>query len=98
MNIDLQKDGSSLTLRPEGPIDTLSAPDLEKALTDNMEGISNIRIDFSEVDYISSAGLRVLLMRQKEMGRKGSMTLFNVSEEVKETLEIVGLLDFLKVE
>ena len=98
MNIDLQKDGSSLTLRPEGPIDTLSAPDLEKALTDNMEGISNIRIDFSEVDYISSAGLRVLLMRQKEMGSKGSMTLFNVSEEVKETLEIVGLLDFLKVE
>lgn len=98
MKIDLQREGENLTVRPDGPIDTMIAPELEKAIKDNMEGVSNLRIDFSDVDYISSAGLRVLLMRQKEMDNKGSMTIFNVSDDVKETLEIVGLLDFLTVE
>ncbi len=98
VKIDLQRDGTTLTVRPEGDVDITAASQLEETINAELAGVKKLRLDFSDVGYISSAGLRVLLRLNKEMAKKEGMKITHVTEEVRETFEIVGLMDFLTVE
>ena len=81
-----------------GRLDTTTAPDLEKELKDSLDSVSELTLDFSGLDYISSAGLRVLLAAQKTMNKQGSMKLKNVNETIMEIFEVTGFSDILTVE
>ena len=94
MNIKISQNGSAELVALEGRLDTLTAPDLEKELTP-LEGIEDLRIDCNDLEYISSAGLRVLLSLQKTMNKQGSMILLNVRQEVMEVFELTGFTDIL---
>ena len=90
MEIKSTKEGNSLTLAPQGRVDTITAPELEAAV--KLEGVDALTFDFAKVDYISSAGLRVLLASQKHMAGK-TMTIKNVCSAVKEVFDITGFSD-----
>lgn len=98
MTINKKQDGSSLSISLTGRLDTTTAPELDNELKSSLDGIEKLTIDFAELDYISSAGLRVLLSAQKVMNKQGSMVLRNVKEEVKEVFEVTGFLDILTIE
>lgn len=85
------------TLAIEGRIDTSTSPDVDKEV-ETLDGITELVFDFAKVDYISSAGLRVLLKAQKLMNTKGSMKLINVKEEVMDIFDITGFADILTIE
>ena len=82
----------------EGKLDTLTAPDLEKELKESLDGVSKLTLDFEKLEYISSAGLRVLITAQKMMSKQGSMKLIHVNEIVREVFEITGLSDSMNIE
>lgn len=82
----------------EGRLDTTTAPDLENELKGDMDGVTELILDFSKLEYISSAGLRVLLSAHKVMGRKGGMKVTNVNEIVNEVFEVTGFSDILTIE
>ena len=82
----------------EGRLDTVTAPELEKELKDSFDGVSELTLDFAGLDYISSAGLRVLLAAQKVMNRQGSMKVANVNETIMEIFEVTGFSDILTIE
>jgi len=82
----------------EGRLDTVTAPDLEKELKEILDDISSLNIDFEKLEYISSAGLRVLLAAQKIMGRQGTMRVVNVNEAIMEIFEVTGFTDILTIE
>ena len=88
----------SLTLKVKGRLDTNSAPELEREISDSVLGISKLIIDLAELQYISSAGLRVLLAAQKTMNKQGSMIVKNVSDSIMEVFEITGFSDILNIE
>jgi len=98
MNIDKKLEGTTLTLALEGRLDTTTSPDLEETLAASLDGVTALVFDFAKLDYLSSAGLRVLLSAQKRMNRQGSMKLVHVNDAVKEVFEITGFADFLTVE
>ncbi len=98
MTINKISDGEKLTLAIAGRLDTNSSPKLEAELRQSVDGVTELIFDFSEVEYISSAGLRVLLAAQKVMNRQGSMKLIGVSDEVMEVFEITGFADMLTIE
>ena len=98
LNITKEQNDSTLTLTLEGRLDTTTSPDLEKILKDNLDGVQELILDFEALEYISSAGLRVLLSAQKVMNKQGEMKLIHVRDEVKEIFEVTGFLDFLTVE
>ena len=98
MTVTLNKQGSTLEIFVSGRLDTTTAPELENALGSQLEGIESLTLDFGELAYISSAGLRVLLGAQKAMNRQGSMTVRNVSAEIMEIFEITGFADILTIE
>lgn len=98
MTINKISDGEKLTVAITGRLDTNSSPKLEAELRQSVDGVSELVFDFSEVEYISSAGLRVLLAAQKVMNRKGSMKLVGVSDEIQEVFEITGFSDILTIE
>ncbi len=81
----------------EGRLDTVTAPDLEKELKETLDDISSLNIDFEKLEYISSAGLRVLLAAQKVMGRQGTMRVVNVNEAIMEIFEVTGFTDILTI-
>ena len=87
-----------LTISLEGRLDTSSSPELEDALDSSLNGVRELVIDMEKLDYLSSAGLRVLLAAHKRMSDKGGMKLRNVCETVKEVFEITGFSDFLDIE
>ena len=91
-------EGSKALFALEGRLDTVTAPDLEKELKDSLNGITELKMDFEKLEYISSAGLRVLLSSQKIMNKQGSMVVKNVSEEVNEIFEVTGFQDILSIE
>lgn len=97
MKILKEVDGGALVLTLEGRLDTTTAPDLENELGD-LSGVEELVIDMENLDYISSAGLRVILKAQKIMNEKGSMKLKNVGESIMEVFEITGFSDFLTIE
>ena len=98
MNIEQQKSNDSLTLFLSGRLDTVTAPQLEEHLNANLDGVSSLVLDFSELNYISSAALRVLLTAQKRMNRQGSMVVRHVNDVIAEVFEITGFCDILTVE
>ena len=98
MTIDKIFESESLTLALTGRLDTNSSPALEAELKQSVGGIKELIFDFSGVEYISSAGLRVLLAAQKVMNRQGSMKLIGVNDDVMEVFEITGFSDILTIE
>ena len=98
MTINKQQNGTALTLAVEGRLDTITSPELEAALKESLEGIDALTFDFSALDYISSAGLRVLLSAQKQMNKQGSMKVTGVSEIIMEIFEVTGFTDLLTIE
>ncbi len=98
MNISKTQEGTHLTIALDGRLDTMTAPRLEEELRTGLAGITDLLFDLSGLDYISSAGLRVLLATQKVMTRQGSMTLRHVKPEVMEIFEVTGFIDILTIE
>ena len=87
-----------LTLALEGRLDTVTAPELEKELKASLEGVRSLIFDFSGLEYVSSAGLRVLLLAHKTMSRQGEMKLIHVGENIMEIFEVTGFTDILTIE
>ena len=98
MMIYKKKNGSAMTVALEGRLDTSTAPALEKTLKESLDGVSELTLDFAGLEYISSAGLRVLLSAQKIMNQQGSMKLKNVNEIIMEILEVTGFSEILTIE
>ncbi len=98
LNINKVKDGTTLTISIEGRLDTTTAPQLENVVNAEIEGVSELIYDLKALDYISSAGLRVLLSSQKVMNKQGSMIVKNVSEEVLEIFEVTVFSDIFNIE
>lgn len=98
MNIQQTRNGNELVVALEGRLDTVTAPELEAALKDALEGVETLILDFEKLDYISSAGLRVLLVAQKTMSQQGSMKIRNVNEIIREVFDVTGFSDFLTIE
>lgn len=98
MTINKELNGSSLTLTVEGRLDTMTAPMLEAQLKESADGITELIFDFAELQYISSAGLRVLLAAQKMMNKQGRMVIRNVCETVTEVFEVTGFSEILTIE
>lgn len=98
MEILKEKNDSTLVLSLIGRLDTVTAPDLEAELDASAEDITELVLDFEKLDYISSAGLRVLLAAQKRMNRQGEMTVKNVNADIKEVFEITGFCDILTIQ
>ena len=98
MNILKQREGTALTIGLEGRLDTVTAPQLEGELRTDLDGVTELILDLKDLDYISSAGLRVLLSTQKTMNRQGSMTIRNVKPEIMEIFDVTGFVDILSIE
>ena len=98
LNINQEKNGSILIVALEGRLDTTTAPQLEEFVNSNIAGTTELYFDMAKLEYISSAGLRVLLSTQKKMNAQGKMILKNVSEEVVEVFEVTGFSDILTIE
>lgn len=97
MNIVKKNNGSKLLLELEGRLDTMNAPDLEKELEESLENVTELVLDMEKLDYVSSAGLRVLLGAQKQMNLKGSMELHHVCGEVQEVFDMTGFSNILTI-
>ena len=95
MKIEKKAEGSKLTVALEGRLDTTTAPELEEALKDALEKVDDLTMDFSGLEYISSAGLRVLLATQKIMNKQGAMRVINVNEVVMDVFDVTGFADIL---
>lgn len=98
MEIIKTQNDTSLNIALEGRLDTVTAPELESTLESSLDNISELVLDFEKLDYISSAGLRVLLSAQKRMNRQGTMKVKNVNADIKEVFEITGFCDILTIE
>ena len=98
MTIEIKKQASETIIELAGRLDTITAPVLEKTIAENIDGVKSLVLDFNGLEYISSAGLRVLLGTQKKMQKVGSMKLTNVCESVMEVLEMTGFADILVIE
>ena len=98
MNIKRKKDNSNLVVTVSGRIDTATAPVFEEDVKPHLDGITELILDFKEVNYVSSAGLRVLLTLQKKMSAQGEMKLINVSEAVSDVFEVTGFDEILNFE
>ncbi len=98
MNILKQQEGTALTFGLEGRLDTVTAPRLEDELRASLDGVTELILDLKDLDYISSAGLRVLLSAQKVMNRQGSMTVRHVKPEIMEIFDVTGFVDILRIE
>ena len=98
MNIERKKDGNALTLVLEGRLDTMTAPQLDAVLKEALPGVETLTFDLEKLDYISSAGLRVLLSAQKAMNQQGAMKVKNANEMILEIFEVTGFCDILTIE
>ena len=98
MMIEIKKNVENTIVEIVGRLDTTTAPSLEKTLHEDMGDAKNLIFDFKGLEYISSAGLRVLLSEQKRMQKIGSMKVINVCEEVMDVFEITGFADILTIE
>ena len=98
LNIDMNSEGEKLTVKLAGRLDTTTSPELESELGKSLDGIKELEFDFSDLEYLSSAGLRVLLNAQKTMNQQGEMKLTGVSDTIKEIFEVTGFSDILTVE
>ena len=97
MTIQKTQTGNQLTVALEGRLDTVTAPQLEAALSNALDGVTELTLDFAKLEYISSAGLRVLLTTQKVMNKQGSMVIKNVNEVIMDIFQITGFADILTI-
>lgn len=97
MNINIEKNNGVTVIKLDGRLDTTTAPELEKAINNEGDVLKSLVLDFSGVDYISSAGLRVLLTAQKKMNVQGSMELVGVNDAVMDIFEMTGFADILVI-
>ncbi len=98
LNITKTFDNDALQIALEGRLDTTTAPDLESALNESINDAKELTLDFGKLEYISSAGLRVLLSAQKIMNQQGSMKVINVRDEINDIFEVTGFSDILTIE
>jgi len=98
MTITKNANGNALEVAVEGRLDTMTAPELEASLKESLGTAETLTLDFSKLDYISSAGLRVLLSAHKTMAAKGGMKVVNVNEIVREVFDVTGFSDILTIE
>lgn len=98
MEITKTQDGSTLTITLAGRLDTSTSPQLEETIESSLDGINALAFDFTDLDYISSAGLRVLLSAQKKMNAAGTMVVKNVCGPIMEVFEMTGFADILTIE
>ena len=98
MTITKSLNGQSLTIALDGRLDTTTSPALETELHDSLDGITSLVFDFEKLEYISSAGLRVLLSAQKTMNKQGEMIICHVNESIREIFDITGFTDILTIE
>ena len=98
MTIQKTRNETALTIALSGRLDTVTAPELEAVLKDALADVSALTFDFEKLDYISSAGLRVLLSAQTTMNRQGTMKVIHVNEMILEIFEVTGFSDILTIE
>ena len=98
LNIEKNKNGTDFAIALEGRLDTTTAPQLEKELKEDVNGVTELTFDFAKLEYISSAGLRVLLSAQKIMNKQGHMVIRNVNDDIMEIFEVTGFIDILTIE
>lgn len=98
MNITKTVNESTLNIALEGRMDTTTAPQFDEELKDSIGGCKELIIDFEKLEYLSSAGLRVLLATQKTMNKQGKMIIRNVNEPIMEVFEMTGFVDILTIE
>ncbi|MBQ7715049.1 MAG: STAS domain-containing protein [Clostridia bacterium] len=98
MTINKNLEGSKLTIALEGRLDTTTSPQLETELRNSVNDVTELVFDFAGLDYISSAGLRVLLSAQKVMNKQGKMTITNVKPDIMEIFDVTGFVDILNIE
>ena len=98
LNITKNANGNALKIILEGRLDTTTAPQLEAQLQDALGSVTDLKFDLEKLEYISSAGLRVLLVSQKIMNKQGTMVISNASAEVKEIFDVTGFSDILTIE
>ena len=97
MTFEIKKNAEETTIEIVGRLDTTTAPDLDKTISEDIADTENLVLDFKKLEYISSAGLRALLSAQKKMQKLGSMKLINVCEDVMEVFEMTGFSDILTI-
>ena len=98
MTINKSKNGSAVTYTVSGRLDTVTAPELESVIKTELDGVTELVFDFSGLDYISSAGLRILLTAQKKMNTQGTMKVTGANEIVLEIFDVTGFSDILTIE
>lgn len=98
MTITQNKDNAKLVISIEGRLDTSTAPELEAAIDGAIAGVSELILDMEKLDYVSSAGLRVILKAQKLMNKQGSMLIRKVNDTIMEVFDITGFVDILTIE
>ena len=98
LNIKKELNGSALKVALEGRLDTSTSPQLEEEMKNTLNGVTELVFDMEGLEYISSAGLRVLLSVQKVMNQQGSMKLLHVNEVINEIFEVTGFSDILTIE
>ena len=98
MTIEKQLNGKTLTVKVSGRLDTTTAPDLDKELKSSMEGVEELILDCAGLEYISSAGLRVILSALKVMNVQGSMKLISVNDTIMDIFDVTGFSDILTIE
>ena len=98
MNIVKKQTGNELLIELSGSLDTMTAPELDKVIRESLNDVKSLVFDFSKVDYVSSAGLRVLLVAYKVMQQQGTMVLRHVNSDIMDVFSITGFVEFLQIE
>ena len=98
MTIEKNLNGTELSVTIVGRLDTTTAPELEASLKESFDGVTKLVLDFTSLEYLSSAGLRVILAAQKTMNKQGEMIIKNVNETINEIFEVTGFIDILTIE
>ena len=98
MTIQTKKEGRKLVLSLDGRLDTTTAPELDEVLKNSLEDVSDLSLDLEKLEYLSSAGLRVLLSAQKTMYKQGTMTVYNVNDTIMEIFDITGFAEILTIQ
>lgn len=98
MEIRKEKNGNELTVTVIGRLDTTTAPQLEAELRESINGVGKLVLDMKDLEYLSSAGLRVILAAQKVMNKQGEMVVRNINDTIREIFEVTGFIDILTIE
>jgi anti-sigma B factor antagonist len=97
MKIEKTLNGNDMTLKLEGCLDTVTSPELKQLLNETMGSIETLTLDFQDLEYVSSAGLRVLLTAHTTMAKKGGMKILHVNEEIMDSMTVTGLAKVLNI-